>query len=147
MVGMRITETCWAVFKWQVKKKTWEFAASGWLIQLKVWWCTDLQTLNEASVWIPKTFISQTIILFLSKINLILSLYINKHHALKIMDGDRWKSAVSLEPRSAYSRGKAIDMLCTRVWVGFRISMFGEERNPFSWRKSKSCALVAQHVA
>ena len=25
---------------------TWEVAASCWLIQLKVWWCTDWQTLN-----------------------------------------------------------------------------------------------------
>jgi hypothetical protein len=28
------------------KKLRWEIAASGWLIQLKVWWCPDLQTLN-----------------------------------------------------------------------------------------------------
>ena len=42
-MGMRMPETCWAVFKQQ----TWEVAASGWLMQLKVWWWTDLQTLNQ----------------------------------------------------------------------------------------------------
>jgi hypothetical protein len=30
---------------------TWEVAASCWLIQLKVWWCTDLQTLNLLTVF------------------------------------------------------------------------------------------------
>jgi hypothetical protein len=28
------------------KPQTWEIIASGWLIHLTVWWCTDLQTLN-----------------------------------------------------------------------------------------------------
>ena len=37
-------KTCWAVFKRQVIY--WEAAAPCWLIQLNVWWCTDLQTIK-----------------------------------------------------------------------------------------------------
>ena len=42
MMGMRMPETCWAVFK----RQTINLRASGWLIYLNIWWCTDLQTLN-----------------------------------------------------------------------------------------------------
>jgi len=35
-MGLRMPETCWVVFKWQVIKKTWEMVASGWFIHLKI---------------------------------------------------------------------------------------------------------------
>jgi hypothetical protein len=43
MMGIRIPETCWAVFKRQAINLL-LIAASNWLIHLNVWRCTDLQT-------------------------------------------------------------------------------------------------------
>jgi len=45
MMGTMMPETCWAVFERQAKNLL-LIAASGWLIHLNVWRCTDLQTLK-----------------------------------------------------------------------------------------------------
>ena len=41
MMGMRMPETCWAVFKRQaINLGHWCI----WLVDLNIWWCTDIQT-------------------------------------------------------------------------------------------------------
>jgi len=58
-MGMRMPETCWTVFKRQVINS--RSCASCWLIRLKVWWCTDLQTLNTYSVSCWRRMVQQVI--------------------------------------------------------------------------------------
>ena len=45
MMGTRMPETCWAVSRQQTVN-LYLIAASGWLIHLNAWRCTDLHTLN-----------------------------------------------------------------------------------------------------
>ena len=56
-MGMRMPETCWAVFKRQVINLG---SCCIWLIQMKVWWCTDLQTQNtQTAIWSLTRYVSQ----------------------------------------------------------------------------------------
>ena len=45
VMGIRMPETCWAVSRRQTIN-LYLIAASGWLIHLNAWRCTDLHTLN-----------------------------------------------------------------------------------------------------
>jgi hypothetical protein len=39
---------------------SWEIDASGWLIYLNIWWCTDLQTINisDSYHYIPVAYVT-----------------------------------------------------------------------------------------